>query len=179
MASGCGDDGNADTSEATSADSTTTAGEETGESGDGDACASDFVDKPNASATDVMTDFGAACSADADCSDLGDGAKCQQDVLGVFELPGGFCTKSCELPDTDTTFLNDATDCDAGGGVSCVGAAGLFTACARPCTEDSECSREGYGCIRMPVISGPDDETFCLMNEATCCLDPDMCTTPP
>ena len=72
-------------------------------------------------------------------------------------------------------MLDDLT-CDPNGGIACVGAMGLFTACANPCSEDSECSREGYACIAMPVISSPGDQTFCLMNEAECCLDPTMCT---
>lgn len=174
----CGTDSGSDDS-TTSADATTTG--EAGETGDsgGNACSMDFVEKPNGDAADLMVDFGAPCTTAADCSALGADAVCYTDVLGVYELPGGYCTKVCALPDTDTTFLNDAEDCMAGGGVSCVGAAGIFTACARPCSEDSECSREGYGCVNMPVISSPGDQTFCLMNKDECCIDESMCNTPP
>ncbi len=175
----CGDDGGSEDSSSTSADSSESSEGESGDTGPS-ACEMDFVTKDNPSAEDAMTDFGTPCSTDADCSALGTGATCYTDVLGVFELPGGYCSKPCALPDTNTTFINDAEDCDPNGGVSCVGAAGVFTACARPCSEDSNCSREGYGCVRMPVISGPDDQTFCLMNEAECCLlDDDACSAPP
>lgn len=174
--SGCGDDGSAD-AEGTA---DTTAGEgEAGETG-ANACEQEWKTKDNASAPDTMTKFGTPCTTDADCSHLGENGECMEDVLGIYELPGGFCSIRCNLPSSDVTFVNDDPQCDPAGGVTCVGAMGLFSACIEPCTEDSNCSREGYGCIRMPTISIPDDPTFCLMNPDECCLQTDeICTTPP
>jgi len=174
---GCGDDGDANDTDA----STSGSGEagEAGETG-ADACAEEFVTKDNADAPDTMTRFGTPCLTDADCSHLGETGECFEDVLGIYELPGGFCSIRCDLPDTSTTFVNDDPQCDAEGGVTCVGAKGLFSACIQPCTEDSNCSREGYGCVRMPTISIEGDPLFCLMNQDECCLQTqDVCTTPP
>jgi hypothetical protein len=125
---------------------------------------------------DTQTSWGTPCTTDADCAHLGEMGECFENVLGVYELPGGACTVRCELPDSGTTVVEDDPQCDPNGGIACMGAKGIFSACLPPCTDDSQCGREGYGCIRMPTISAEGDAKFCLMNPDACCLDPTMCT---
>jgi hypothetical protein len=163
----CGDSSSEDTSGSSGS----------GETGSGLACADEWVEKPDLmSSEDKTAHWGTACTSDSDCAHLGEGAVCFPDALGVFELPGGACSKYCDLPDTATTVVPDDPQCDPDGGVACMGAKDIFSACLPTCESDSECGREGYACINMPVISAPTDPTFCLMNPDACCLDPTMCT---
>lgn len=119
----------------------------------------------------IMEDFGAPCMTDADCEPvLGANGVCVTDILGVYSLPGGFCSLDCDLPDTQTSFENDSMQCDPNGGVTCVGAQGLYTSCIRECTSDLECGREGYACRTMPTLAKEGDPKFCLMNTVDCCL---------
>lgn len=125
------------------------------------------MDTTDGASDPLMQTWGAPCSTDADCVALiGEGAECM-DMAVIYELPGGFCSKPCSLPDTSTTFVNDDPACDPNGGVTCVGQRPLFEYCALPCTDDAQCNRDGYYCRTMPAISNPGDPTFCLMPD--CC----------
>lgn len=116
----------------------------------------------------LMNAWGAPCQVDADCVPLlGEGAVCDSMAV-VYELPGKYCTKPCQLPDTMTTVVHDDPTCDPNGGVHCVGQLNIFERCIPACTEDAQCNREGYLCRQMPSISAPQDPTFCLMPD--CCL---------
>jgi hypothetical protein len=112
--------------------------------------------------------WGAPCSADADCVALiGDGAICAGEAV-IYELPGGYCTKPCNLPDPMTTVVADSPDCDPAGGVDCIGSMGFLETCAVPCGSTADCGgRENYECRQMPMIAQPDDPTYCLMPD--CC----------
>lgn len=132
-------------------------------------CGTEWVEKTGTEPS-IMDEWGAPCTTDDECVPiLGDGAVCVQNILNVYDLPGGFCTKYCELPDTNTSFVHDAPDCDPNGGVTCVGAKDLFTACIKPCSSDDQCGREGYGCRQMPTLAQAGDPEFCLMNVYDCC----------
>lgn len=147
-----------------------------GTTGEGPACEDEWVEKPDLETTeDISTHWGSACSTDADCAHIEDG-ECFLDTIDVYEIPGGVCSKRCDLPDSGTTVVLDDLNCDPDGGVACMGAKGVFSACLPPCTSNSQCGRAGFGCIRMPVISAAGDASFCLMNPDACCLDPSMCT---
>ena len=141
--------------------------------GDGDGsqpCGTEWAEKTDPSVASVMDMWGAPCTEDSECVGiLGEGGVCVTNILGVYDLPGGFCSKYCELPDTNTTFVHDAADCDPNGGVTCVGAKDLFTACIIPCESSDQCGREGYGCRTMPTLASEGDPTFCLMSPADCC----------
>lgn len=144
--------------------------EGSGETGDQkNECGTEWVEKDGTTPS-IMEDFGAPCMSDADCEPvLGDTGVCVNNILGVYDLPGGFCTRDCDLPDTMTTFEHDSEQCDPNGGITCVGAQGLFTACIRECTSDDQCGREGYGCRIMPTLAAEGDPKFCLMNTVDCC----------
>ncbi len=161
-----------------SADDTTSSGSGSeGDDGSGLACEDEWIeDKMVDPAMDIQDVWGTPCESDADCAQLGENGECFTDVLGVYSLPGGACSIRCTLPDAGTTVVEDAEECDPNGGIACMGAKDIFSACLPPCTSDSQCSREGYGCIRMPTISAEGDASFCLMNPNACCLDPSMCT---
>jgi hypothetical protein len=121
--------------------------------------------------TSIMDTWGAPCDSNDQCvALLGEGAICDDQAV-IFELPGGFCTKPCTVgddpQDTDITFELDDLDCDPNGGIACVGANGIYSRCAPPCTGDEQCGREGYFCRQMPQIAAGADPTFCLMDE--CC----------
>jgi hypothetical protein len=168
FALGCpaSDDTNADSAD--SASQSTTNGSATGS--DGGMCPLEQPANTSDGSSDPLMDaWGAPCSSDADCvALLGDGAVCDTMAV-IYELPGRFCTKECELPDTSTTFVLDHPECDPNGGVACVGQKPIFQRCAVVCTDDAQCNRDGYYCRRMPMISQDSDPTFCLM--------PDCCET--
>jgi hypothetical protein len=148
---------------------------DSGDDGNGDEgpqkneCGTEWAEKDDTTPS-IMDDFGAPCSSDADCvGPLGAGSVCVTEILGVYDLPGGFCSRPCTLPNTSTSFEHDSAQCDPDGGVTCVGAQGLFTSCIRECTSDSQCGREGYGCRLMPTLASTGDPKFCLMNTVDCC----------
>jgi hypothetical protein len=117
----------------------------------------------------VQTTWGAPCEDNDDCvALLGEGALCF-DMAVVFELPGGVCTKPCNLPDTQTTVVRDDPECDPQGGVHCLGAMDIMELCSPECTSHEQCGRDGYLCRQMPEIAQPSDPMFCLMPD--CCLD--------
>ena len=131
-------------------DATTTAGSTTGATTGDDG--------------NLMTKYGAPCTTDADCVKvLGDGGKCLKDILGVYNLPGGYCSTDCDFPDQQQTYIPMAADCKLGA--DCIGLMGFFEGCTFPCTSDDQCQRAGYECRQMPEISNPDDPTYCLMTE--------------
>jgi hypothetical protein len=139
-------------------------------------CGEEFVEKEPGT-PDIMTTWGHACMADADCeaAGLAAPAKCISNILGVYDLPMGYCTRDCEVGSTEVSFRLDALECDPNGGVACVGVDGMFTACAPECTSDSQCGREGYACQIMPNIGAENDPKFCLMNASACCATPGAC----
>ena len=137
--------------------------------GEKNECGTEWTDKPGVEPS-IMDDFGAPCMSDADCEPvLGADGICITNILSVYNLPGGFCSRECDLENTSVTFEHDSAQCDPNGGVTCVGAQGLFTACIRECTSDDQCGREGYGCRIMPTLAKADDPKFCLMNPVDCC----------
>jgi hypothetical protein len=160
-------------SSATTADTndtiTTTSTEETGPVDVG--CAAGAVGDTTDGATDpLMGTWGARCSTHADCVALiGDPAAVCDTMAVIYELPGGYCTKPCTLPDLDTQFVLDAPDCDPDGGVACIGSKGTFERCGLVCTDDMQCNRDGYICRQMPLIAFPEDPRMCLMPD--CCQD--------
>lgn len=112
----------------------------------------------------LMTKYGAPCTTDDDCvAVLGAGGLCLKDILGVYKLPGGYCSTSCSLPDQQQTYIPMAADCKLGA--DCVGLMGFFEGCSFPCTDDLQCPRAGYECRTMPEISNQGDPRYCLMTE--------------
>lgn len=112
----------------------------------------------------LMGKYGHACATDDDCKAiLGAGGICQKEILGVYDLPGGYCTTYCHLPDQQTTYMKPPNDCTMDS--DCVGLMGFFEACAYECTDNSQCPRDGYECRQMPQISNPGDPKYCLMTE--------------
>jgi hypothetical protein len=127
------------------------------------------IDTTDGAPGDLQQTWGAACATNDDCvALLGEGAECL--FLAVaYELPGGYCAKPCTLPGSET-IVQDDPNCDPGGGVDCIGSSSVgFSYCAAVCTDDSQCSRDGYTCRLMPQISAEGDDNFCLM--PLCCLD--------
>jgi len=113
----------------------------------------------------LMEKYGAPCTMDSECQALiSPTATCVKDILGVYTLPGGYCSNPCAMPmDMETTFVKKHPDCLFG--VDCVGLDGFFEACAPACTDNSQCPRADYECRRLPQISVDGDPTYCLMTE--------------
>jgi hypothetical protein len=155
-------------------------GESSGD-GDGDtdgdlACGDHWGDDKDPEAPNLQETWGSPCASDSDCEAiLGADAFCVQEILSTYELPGGYCSRHCTLPDNETIYVFDDPVCDPAGGVDCIGVRNAFEACAVPCESDVDCHREGYACTRMPDISNPGDQTYCLMEPTACCLDLDYC----
>ena len=121
----------------------------------------------------VMEYYGAPCMDDADCVPLiGPDAICIPNILDTFDAPGGYCTRPCEQPDDETFESPNFPGCKGGGEASCIGANGIFTACAFPCTSSDQCHREGYVCRTVPLVNS--ELKYCLMPDA-CCLLEDGC----
>lgn len=122
----------------------------------------------------LQATWGAPCATNDDCiALLGPGGECLFQAV-VYELPGGYCSKKCALPDDQTLIVLDAPDCDPAGGVHCIGQSSVdFQYCTVPCTDDSQCTRENYECRQMPQLAQEGDPTFCLM--ADCCLGECAC----
>ena len=145
------------------------AADSSGDASGGQPCGTEWADK-SGEAEDIMGEYGAPCLQDSDCTPiLGDDGVCVTNILGVYDLPGGFCSKYCELPDAGTSFEHNNVMCDPNGGVTCVGANGLFTACILECETSDQCGREGYGCRTMPTLAAEGDPKFCLMSPTDCC----------
>lgn len=139
--------------------------------------ADDAMQDETAAADDgggLQQTWGAPCATNDDCVPLlGEGAECLFQAV-VYELPMGYCTKPCALGDDMTTIVENAADCDPAGGVHCIGQETVsFQYCAVPCTDNSQCTREGYECRQMPMIAQPTDPMFCLMPD--CCLGECSC----
>jgi len=118
----------------------------------------------------IMETWGAACTTNEQCIDLlGDPAAVCDFSAVIYELPGGYCTKPCTLPDGNTTAVPNDPQCSADGGVACIGVLGTFERCAIPCTDSDQCNREGYICRQLPLIAQASDPSFCLMPD--CCQD--------
>jgi len=149
-------------------DGDTGAADDTGSADGGEMCPDgDFGMGTDGQTTDVMQTWGAPCETNDECvAILGEGAECK-DMAVIYELPGGYCSKPCSLPDANTRVVEDAMDCDPAGGVACIGQMGFFENCAVLCTDDAQCSRDGYFCRQMPMISAEGDPKACLMPD--CC----------
>lgn len=164
-----GESGNDETSNTTPTAATAdeTAADDSAELG----CAANIpFDTTNGATEPLMMTWGAACSTDQECIDLiGDPAAICDTTAVVYELPGGYCTKPCSLPDLNTTAILDAPDCDPAGGVACIGVMGTFERCGLVCTDDMQCNRPGYECRQMPLIAMEGDPSLCLMPD--CCQD--------
>lgn len=130
-------------------------------------CAANIDNDTTDGATeDVQTTWGAPCTDDSDCvALLGEGGVCLVEAV-IFELPQGYCSKECTLPSGEMYSFDDP-QCDAAGGVDCIGQAPLFQVCSPQCTDDAQCSRDGYTCRNFPLIAQEGDPTYCLMPD--CC----------
>lgn len=164
---------NDDTTAGTSADTSAGTADESA-SADGSVmlgCAAGVT--AGSSPEPLMVTWGAACTSNEDCIDLiGDPAAVCDFTAVVYELPGGYCTKPCTLPDPDTRAVADDPNCSPDGGITCLGVMGTFERCAPPCTDSQQCNREGYECRQLPLVSMDGDPSFCLMPE---CCDLNSC----
>jgi len=125
-------------------------------------------DTTDGATEDLQMTWGAPCDTDSECvALLGEGGVCQKEAV-LYELPGGYCTKQCTLPGTEQ-YVADDPACDPAGGVDCIGQAPLLQLCAPRCTDDAQCSREGYTCRNFPLIASEGDPMYCLMPD--CCQD--------
>lgn len=157
---------------ATSTDTDPSAGPS--ESGPGNDDASDLVgcaadieeDTTDGSTENLQVTWGAPCTEDAECIELlGEGGVCLLEAV-LYELPLGYCSKTCTL-EGGTMYSIDDPQCDPNGGVDCIGQAPLFMVCAPQCTDDAQCFRSGYTCRNFPLIANEGDPTYCLMPD--CC----------
>jgi hypothetical protein len=102
---------------------------------------------------------GDACGNAADCGGVsGPGltAECVTDPtgMGLFTLPGGYCSSSCTAP----TNPGDPDACTAVGG-TCINVM-VASYCLKPCADASECREPDYGCSAVP--GGVETDLYCL-----------------
>jgi len=103
---------------------------------------------------------GDACNGAGECGGVtGEGltAECLTDPtgMGLFTLPGGYCTSVCTAPANP----GDPDACTAVGGV-CVNVM-IASYCVKPCADSTECREaEGYTCSAPP--GGAETDLYCL-----------------
>ncbi len=102
---------------------------------------------------------GDACGSAADCGGISGAdltAECVTDPtgMGLFTLPGGYCSSTCVAPANP----GDADACTAVGG-TCVNVI-MAAYCLKPCTDASECREPDYGCSAVP--GGVETDLYCL-----------------
>ncbi len=95
--------------------------------------------------------IGDPCTAPSDCeAPTNLQAKCLTDLMGMVQLPGGYCTASCTPPGQ-----NEPDPCAPDG--VCYGVQ-FMGYCLKPCTDDTDCRQdEGYVCTD-PMSAG---QTVC------------------
>lgn len=166
------DDGDGDDSSMMNSTPTATAADSgSGSTGSGNealGCAfPEEQDGTDGKTNPLMDKWSTPCTADDECvALLGAGGVCLFQAV-VYELPGGYCTKPCDLPDDNTRVVMDDPACDPAGGIACVGQKDTFSNCSPLCTDDAQCNRDGYICRQMPIIAQPGDASLCLMPD--CC----------
>ncbi|MCR9161714.1 MAG: hypothetical protein ACE37F_36070 [Nannocystaceae bacterium] len=176
LAAGCpaddseeGDEGSNTSGPSSESDPSSADGSESGgdDSSAALGCAAEVEnDTTDGASDDLQLTWGAPCTDDAECIDLlGEGGVCLFEAV-IYELPLGYCSKSCELPSGEKYVFDDPA-CDPNGGIDCIGLAPLFQVCAPQCTDDAQCSRDGYSCRNFPMIAEEGDPTYCLMPD--CC----------
>ncbi len=151
----------------TEGDSSTAASSDADDSSAELGCAAQIDgDTTDGATEDLQVTWGAPCSEDSECEALlGEGGVCLFEAV-IYELPQGYCSKTCTLP-SGSMYSTDDPQCDPNGGVDCIGQAPLFMVCAPQCTDDLQCTRGGYTCRNFPIIANEGDPTYCLM--PNCC----------
>ncbi|MCK9522650.1 MAG: hypothetical protein M0R76_06310 [Proteobacteria bacterium] len=140
----------------------------------------DATDSDSADANDTATDdtetlanpllsaawqgFGSGCTQNSDCRDYpAENKACLQDVLGMINAPGGYCTACC----------NEAGKDKCAPGIDCVGVDGAYLICLERCREDAHCRQdEHWECRNIPYIDAVFTDTYCLPTEAHSDPDP-------
>ncbi|MDC0666851.1 hypothetical protein [Nannocystis radixulma] len=169
---GSGDTETTDTAAPGTTDNATTDGTETGTPTTTETGGVVCEPAPEGGVGGVMSEFGAPCTSDDECvAILGEGGVCLDNILGIYNLPCGYCSKLCELP-PNTAYVPDDMTC--GMGVTCIGADGYFEGCVIECQDNADCPREGYECRIMPTIGQPEDPKFCLMTDEHMVMTPPM-----
>jgi len=136
----CGDDTATDT---TDTDSQT----DTGPEGDGGQGRSGLPEG--------WQGFGEACENDEDCQGYPGERRCLHDVLGLINVPGGYCSSCCDEEEID----------GCAPGIDCVGANNVYVVCLAHCETDADCRQsEGYVCIPIYYIPDVFPGTYCLPN---------------
>ena len=79
--------------------------------------------------------FGASCSDVSQCTGYPSSNKqCLQDVMGLVNCPGGYCTACCNTPGEGI----------CGQGIDCVGAENAYLICLERCETDADCRTEDH-----------------------------------
>ena len=146
-------DGDDDGGDDTATDSVTATGEDTdtGSTG-GDSETSTFEHQSNL--PEGWSGFGAACVEHGDCVDYPGQRRCLKNVIGLINVPGGYCSSCCNEPGEDV----------CGPGIDCVGADGVYLICLSRCASDADCRQDGGFCECRSIYYIPDQfpGNYCL-----------------
>ncbi len=130
-----GDDNTGEMSTATG-DSAGTASDD-GDTGDtpGDSSGDTATDSRNSLLGAGWGGFGAGCADVSECGGYPATEKrCLQDVMGIVNCPGGYCTACC----------NEAGEGICGQGIDCVGVYDAYLVCLERCETDADCRTEDH-----------------------------------
>lgn len=107
--------------------------------------------------------FAGACQVHADCTGYPRSRCIDTSILGLINVPGGYCTACCDVAGEYCAE-----------GVQCIGLDNVYLICASSCLSDDDCRQsEGYVC--RPVPPYLDTSLF----PGNFCLPDDEHMTPP
>ena len=100
--------------------------------------------------------FGAACDSDDDCTGYPSDGRCIENVLGMIDTPGGYCTACCNAAATD----------GCAEGIDCVGVDDVFLVCLARCQTDADCRQnENYECRPIYYLDSRFKGNYCLPDQ--------------
>ncbi len=73
--------------------------------------------------------FGAPCENDGDCSGYPGERRCIHNVMGIINVPGGYCAACCDYEEIDGCADN----------IDCVGANNAYVICLAHCDSNEDC----------------------------------------
>jgi hypothetical protein len=110
-------------------------GTSTAEGDTGDDTGSGTVGARNSLLGDGWGGFGSSCTDVSECEGYPAAEKrCLQDVMGIVNCPGGYCTACCNVPGEGV----------CGQGIDCVGVTNAYLVCLERCETDADCRTEDF-----------------------------------
>jgi hypothetical protein len=97
--------------------------------------------------------FGSPCETDEDCSGYPGERRCIHSVMGIINVPGGYCAACCDWEEIDGCAEN----------VDCVGANNVYVICLAHCDSDDDCrNAPEWECREIYYLDATFPGKYCL-----------------